>query len=74
MKTSRIVGLLFLGAALAGEAAEIPAARWEGTVQIPGRELRLIVDLAKDPGGAWIGSIIIPGLGVKGSGGASTTR
>ena len=58
---------LFLAAVLAGRAAETPAARWEGKVQIPGLELTLVVDLAQDSGGAWIGSIIVPGMNVKGA-------
>jgi hypothetical protein len=48
-------------------AAEQIAGRWEGSVQVPGREVILIVDLAQDNGGAWSGSIIISGLNVKGS-------
>jgi hypothetical protein len=36
-------------------------------VQIPGRELTLVVDLAQDSHGSWIGSIIIPGLDIKGA-------
>jgi hypothetical protein len=41
--------------------------RWEGSVKIPERELKLVVDLAEDKDGAWIGSIIIPGLNIKGA-------
>ena len=41
--------------------------RWEGSVKIPERELRLIVDLAQNSDGAWIGSIIILGMDVKGA-------
>ena len=48
-------------------AEESASGRWEGSVQIPGRELTLIVDLAQDGQGSWIGSIIIPGLDVKGA-------
>jgi hypothetical protein len=48
-------------------AAEIAAGRWEGLVQIPDRELKLIIDLAQNDEGAWIGSVIIPGLNVKGT-------
>jgi hypothetical protein len=48
-------------------AAEIVAGRWEGLVQIPDRELKLIIDLAQNDEGAWIGSVIIPGLNVKGT-------
>jgi hypothetical protein len=41
--------------------------RWEGAVQIPGRELPLVIDLSQDRGGHWIGSAIVPGLGIKGA-------
>jgi hypothetical protein len=47
--------------------AKAPEGRWEGSAQIPGRELPLIVNLAQDSTGAWAGSIIIPGLGIKGA-------
>lgn len=47
-------------------AAEPFAGRWEGSVQIPGNELVLVVDLASDSNGAWSGSITIPGMDVKG--------
>ncbi len=63
----RLATALFFALLLVGRAAEIPAARWEGTAQIPGRDLQLVVDLAKDSTGAWIGSIIIPSLGLKGA-------
>ena len=55
------LGVMFLaaGALLSG--------RWEGAVQIPGREVRLIIDLAQDDRGRWIGSAILPGFGVKGA-------
>ena len=37
-------------------------------VQIPGRQLTLIVDLAAESSGrGWKGSITIPGLGIKGA-------
>ena len=52
---------------LACAAAQSPEGRWEGPLQIPGRELRVVVDLAQDRAGAWTGSIIMPGLGVKGA-------
>ena len=48
-------------------AAENVAGRWEGSVQIPGRELKVIVDLAPADGKTWTGSITIPGLNVKGA-------
>jgi hypothetical protein len=50
------------------EAAEVPSAlegRWSGTIQIPGRELVLVVDLAG--GSNWSGSATFPGLNVKGA-------
>jgi hypothetical protein len=59
--------LLLCLPALACAAAKAPEGRWEGPLQIPGRELQLVVDLAQDGAGAWTGSIIIPGLGIKGA-------
>jgi len=58
--------ILFASAALS-QAAESAAGRWEGAVQIPGHELKLIVDLSDEGGKGWIGSIIVPGFGVKGA-------
>lgn len=58
--------ILFASAALC-QAAENAAGRWEGTAQIPGYELKLIVDLSDEGGKGWIGSIIVPGFGVKGA-------
>jgi len=63
----RIFLLLLCFPALAYSAAKPAEGRWEGAIQIPGRELQLVVDLAQGSAGAWIGSIIIPGLGVKGA-------
>ncbi len=58
----------FLFIAVAGcRASESPAARWEGIVQIPGRELKVVIDLAQDSRGQWIGSAIVPGFGIKGA-------
>ena len=48
-------------------AADAPAGRWEGVVDIPGQPLRLVVDLARDDRGAWVGSAILPERGVKGA-------
>ena len=58
--------ILFASAALS-QAAESGAGRWEGSAQIPGEELKLIVDLSEENGRGWIGSIIVPGFGVKGA-------
>jgi hypothetical protein len=61
-----IVTLLGVVPALACAATPTPEGRWEGVVQIPGRTLRVVVDLQPASRGAWTGSIILPGLGVKG--------
>ena len=64
----RIAFILLLASAFLSRADENAAGRWEGTVQIPGRQLTLIVDLAAESGGGdWQGSITIPGLGLKGA-------
>ena len=44
-----------------------PEGRWQGTARIPGRDLRLVVDLSPDAAGVWAGSVILPGLGIKGA-------
>ena len=33
-----------------------PAGHWEGTVQVPNREIQITVDLAQDAKGSWIGT------------------
>jgi hypothetical protein len=43
------------------------AGRWEGSVQIPGNELGIVIDLAQNGEGNWIGSAIVPGFDVKGA-------
>jgi hypothetical protein len=65
----RVAFILLLASALISRADENAAGRWEGTVQIPGRQLTLIVDLAAESGGGggWQGSITIPGLDLKGA-------
>jgi hypothetical protein len=65
----RVAFILLLASAFISRADENAAGRWEGTVQIPGRQLTLIVDLAAETGGGggWQGSITIPGLGLKGA-------
>jgi hypothetical protein len=60
------VSLLFAAVFTAG-AAEPTAARWEGAIQVPGREIKLVIDLSQDSQGQWVGSAIVPGFGVKGS-------
>jgi hypothetical protein len=61
-----LVPIFFASAALC-QAAESASGRWEGSAQIPGGELKLIVDLSDESGKGWIGSIIVPGFGVKGA-------
>ncbi len=63
----RLFVAFVLSGALLCAAAESPAARWEGVVQIPGRELRLVIDLAQDAQGQWAGSAIAPDAAVKGA-------
>jgi hypothetical protein len=33
-----------------------PAGHWEGTLQVPNREIQIVVDLAQDAKGLWIGA------------------
>lgn len=61
----RLIGILILSFAALAKAAE-PAGRWEGLIQIPGRDTQVIFDLAQETDGAWVGSIILPGLNIKG--------
>ena len=63
----RLVATILLASAALCQAAESAAGRWEGTAQIPGQELKLIVDLSDEGGKDWTGSIIIPGFDVKGA-------
>ncbi len=63
----RLLAAIFFASAVLCQAAENAAGRWEGSAQIPGRDLKLIVDLSEDAEKGWIGSIIVPGFGVKGA-------
>jgi len=63
----RLLAAIFIASAALCPAAESAAGRWEGSAQIPGLDLKLIVDLSEDAGKGWIGSIIVPGFGVKGA-------
>ena len=49
----------------AAEVAPALNGRWSGTIEIPGREVTVIVDLAHDQ--KWSGSATLPGLNVKGA-------
>lgn len=63
----RLIAAILFASAVLGQAAESAAGRWEGSAQVPGGELKLILDLSDESGQGWIGSIIIPGFGVKGA-------
>ena len=63
----RLFAIILFASAALSHAAEGVAGRWEGSAQISGSELKLIVDLSDESGQGWIGSIIIPGFGVKGA-------
>ncbi|MEY2539144.1 MAG: hypothetical protein QOG67_2884 [Verrucomicrobiota bacterium] len=62
----RFALVFLIGSILTCRAEERASGRWEGSVKIPERELKLVVDLAQQNAGTWTGSIIIPGLGIKG--------
>ena len=62
----RVAFILLLASALISRADENAAGRWEGTVQIPGRPLEVIVDLAaRVATGGWQGSIPFLDWGLK---------
>ncbi len=61
------VGLLLFVPCFSLAAAALPEGRWEGAIDVPGRELPLVVDLAPGTAGAWAGSMIMPGTGVNGA-------
>lgn len=62
-----LVPFLLVGLASAsGQPAQAPpvAGHWEGAIDLPGMELKVLVDLSTE-GGAWRGAIDIPAQGVK---------
>jgi hypothetical protein len=63
----RLVATILFASAAFCQAAESAAGRWEGVAQIPGQELRLIVDLSDEGGKGWVASIIVPGFAIKGA-------
>jgi hypothetical protein len=56
--TIRVVTLVCSVSLTAALAQTGPAGHWEGTLQLPNRELRIAVDLDKDDKGAWIGTFV----------------
>ena len=70
--TSLFVGLsmlLVLNAPSNAAAAQTPnpaAGHWEGSIQVPGQELKIEVDLMARSANKWEGAIAIPVQGLKG--------
>ncbi len=60
MKTRLVILFAILSA-----SAFAQQAHWEGTLQMPNREMQLTVDLAKKAGGEWIGSLHLPDAGLN---------
>ena len=63
----RFIFLFVFASALVCHAEDKGSGRWEGAVQIPGRELQVVVDLAKTGSDPWQGSITIPKLNIQGA-------
>lgn len=63
----RLTLLLVLASVAWLHADEKVAGRWEGSAQIPGEDLKLIVDLAAGDAGKWNGLLTIPALQLKGA-------
>jgi len=60
-----IITLLLCVPMLANGAGTSQEGRWEGRIAIPGNEVHVVIDLARDKAGVWTGSIIMQGLGIK---------
>ena len=52
-------------APIAAQGPAGPAGHWEGTIQVPGQELAISVDLAPNTDAKWEGAIAIPAQNVK---------
>ena len=50
---------------IAAQAPAGPAGHWEGTIQVPGQELAILVDLSLNADATWEGTIAIPAQNVK---------
>jgi CubicO group peptidase (beta-lactamase class C family) len=68
LRTRPLAVALLLAAltAVAVAAAESPAGRWRGRIEIPGRPLEVAVTLRQAEDGAWSGSIDIPAQNAQG--------
>jgi hypothetical protein len=62
----RLILILVFACAVVCRAEEKATGRWEGEVNVPGREFTVVVDL-QQLAGSWHGSIIIPSLNTKGA-------
>jgi molybdopterin-binding protein len=73
MTTREILGVMSMlaatiglaGGPVAAQAPAGPAGHWEGTIQVPGQELAISVDLATNADAKWEGAIAIPAQNVK---------
>ena len=63
----RLIAFYLLAFVAAASAEDVPTGRWEGSAQVPGRVLRIVLDLDRNDAG-WNGAISLPDLGVRGAG------
>ena len=49
-----------------GQTTAGASGHWQGSIEVPNKEIAIEVDLTKNPKGEWIGSIDIPPQGLKG--------
>jgi len=61
--TAPLTACLLAGVALAQTG---PAGHWEGSIQLPDREMKVAIDVAKDDKGGWMGTFAQPEQNVKG--------
>ena len=63
--TPAVLGAVLALAApiLGAQSATVPVGRWDGVIQLPGQELRVVVDLSSADGAALTGVIDIPAQG-----------
>jgi uncharacterized protein len=54
------LGVALFGAQSSAAQAAGPGGHWKGTIQVPGQELQVEVDLATKEPGVWTGTITIP--------------
>ncbi len=60
------IGMLLLISSAPAQPAADSSGHWEGAIQLPDKELKITVDLAKDDKGAWMGAISIPAQKLSG--------